>query len=174
MMEVPLTRGYVALVDAEDYERVMAAGPWYAERDRSAIYAVGCNKRMHRFLMGLVRGDRRIVDHINHDGLDNRKSNLRIATVAENNRNRRKITTWRGRPVASPYKGIHASPSRKMWYADIYVNGKLISLGSFADQKDAALAYDKAAIEHWGQFAVLNFTQAEALAPSREGDNGPK
>jgi hypothetical protein len=159
MMEVPLTRGYVALVDDEDYERVMAAGPWYAERDRSAIYAVGCNKRMHRFLMGLERGDRRIVEHINHDGLDNRKSNLRIATVAENNRNRRKITTWRGRPVASPYKGIHASPSRKMWYADIYVKGKLISLGSFADQKDAALAYDKAAREHYGEFAVLNFPQ---------------
>ena len=92
------------------------------------------------------------TDHINGDGLDNRKQNLRICTHAENLRNRRL-----GKNNTSGYKGVSWHKLHKLWYAHISHNKKLMSLGYFKDKEEAAKAYDRKAIELFGEFAKLNF-----------------
>ena len=94
-----------------------------------------------------------LVDHINRNGLDNRKANLRTATYTQNSRNRQKTNknTW------SKYKGVTFDYRRKKWLARIVVNRKKRHLGSFNNELDAGRAYDRAAGELYGEFAVLNF-----------------
>jgi len=89
-----------------------------------------------------------MVDHRNRVTLDNRKTNLREATIAENNRNHKNL------PRKHPYKGIR--PNGKKWVSVIFF-GKPIYLGTFITAEDAAIAYDKAAVEYHGEFASLNF-----------------
>jgi HNH endonuclease len=164
---VALTRSYVAIVDDEDYERVIAAGPWFAYESSAkprALYAhrsirkpdgSRTTEKMHRFILGLT--DPKIQpDHRDRDGLNNQRSNLRIATASQNMANRRK----RRGPSSSQYMGVHKrSDSPTKWRASIRVNRKLITLGSFTSELTAALAYDKAAREHFGEFANTNFTK---------------
>lgn len=155
MKTIPLTKGYSALVDDEDYERV-AAVKWYASVHPRTIYAQrDCHangKRtavcLHRFIMSAPQG--MWVDHINGDGLDNRKSNLRVCTPAENLRNQRRPT---GRSV---FKGISFDAVNKKWRATIRVSGKRVFLGRFLDERSAAMAYDAAALLHHGAFACTN------------------
>jgi HNH endonuclease len=113
MKEIPLTRGYVAIVDDEDYERVMAIGRWQFKQGVSTIYARhGCSVEgkdfqilLHRFIMDVT--DRRVkVDHRDHNGLNNQKSNLRVCTHQQNSMNARKAKTGRG---TSRYKGVSGS-----------------------------------------------------------------
>ena len=94
-----------------------------------------------------------LVDHINGNGLDNRKANLRLATGVQNGYNRRKTRkrTW------SKYKGVTFDKRRKKWQAKIVVNGRKQYLGSFNNQLDGARAYDRAARKYHGEFAALNF-----------------
>jgi AP2 domain/HNH endonuclease len=94
------------------------------------------------------------VDHINGNGLDNRRTNLRPATSAENARNRR---SQRG--SSSPYKGVSWIRSRRNWRANLRVGDRLIHLGSYTDPADAARAYDAAALKYFGEFARLNFPE---------------
>jgi hypothetical protein len=98
-----------------------------------------------------------VVDHINGDTLDNRRANLRVCTKSENNRNRRKL-----HPTTSRFKGVYKNT--KPWIALIECNGKQFVLGRFASEEEAALAYDKAAKEHFGSFARLNFPPAAVAA----------
>jgi len=105
---------------------------------------------MHRFILGPGPGE---IDHRNGDGLDNQKKNLRRASHKSNTWNSRKHT----KKSASPYKGVHWRKARCRWYAFIRPEGKKIYLGSFGNQKEAALAYDKAAKRYYGEFARLNF-----------------
>lgn len=91
------------------------------------------------------------IDHINHNGLDNRKQNLRIATVNQNAANRHK----RIGDHQSCFKGV--GRNGKGWKSQIRFNGKLIYLGHFDSEKEAAQAYDKAALKLFGEFAFLNF-----------------
>ncbi len=157
MKEIELTQGYVALVDDEDYERV-SAHKWYAEVYRHNVYAARAvyttNKRrktvkMHRFILGVI-GSKVQVDHKDRNGLNNQRSNLRI-TIDQNQQNAglRKDNT-------SGYKGVHWNKNRGRWQARIKFRSKHIGLGLFTDILDAARAYNKAALELFGEFALLN------------------
>lgn len=94
------------------------------------------------------------VDHINGDGLDNRRSNLRVCSHAENRRNSKKVSGRR--KLASHYKGV-SHPSKNRWTASITVMWKTLHIGSFKTEIEAARAYDEAARNHHGVFARLNF-----------------
>lgn len=157
--EIPLTKGFSAIVDEEDYHW-LSEWKWQAMVSNKKVYAlrsnivdgrnVGC--LMHRAIMGLT--DRAIqVDHENGNGLDNRRSNLRIATVAENNQN---VSKCRG---GSRYLGVcfdKGNPS-KPWKAYVSLNKKKTHVGYFVTEVEAAQARDAAAVQHHGVFASLNF-----------------
>lgn len=159
-VEVPLTQGLVALVDEVDADAVLAHR-WHAHRDtRNNFYALRSVRRpdgkqatlpLHTFLTGWP-----LVDHRNGDGLDNRRSNLRAATNAENQRNR-------GLPAnnTSGYKGVTWNKPAGKWQAGIRVDGRLLALGRYTDPEAAARAYDAAALLHFGEFAWLNFPDVQ-------------
>ena len=106
---------------------------------------------MHRLIMNSPTGF--MVDHINHNGLDNRKKNLRIVTPQQN--------TWNARPFKdqgkSKYKGVSWEKKYKKWKANICIENKLKHIGYFDNEKEAAEAYDTAAKKHRGEYAFLNF-----------------
>ena len=159
--EIPLTRGLVAKVDAEDYDKV-SSFRWCALQSRDTFYAyrvkVIDGKRtaiyMYRFVMS--ENDKVIViDHINHDTLDNRKSNLRRATNAQNHHNQKMLRTNK-----LGLKGIYATKRGRPFEALIRFNGKNIHIGRFDDPVEAARAYDRKAVELFGEFAYVNFPEA--------------
>jgi hypothetical protein len=155
MKEIQLTQGKVALVDDEDYERLAkfkwyaawtpSSRTWYARRrsvpDRKMVH-------MHREVLRVTSAP---VDHINHDGLDNRRANLRLCTQGLNLRNTRKRAG-----CSSQYKGVSWIRARQLWCACIEVNGRTLHLGKFTDEREAAAAYDRAAQKHFGEFALTN------------------
>lgn len=114
----------------------------------TVIYPNGQRKTllMHKLLIPNAE-----VDHKNHNGLDNRRSNLRSATGSQNAANRRR----RLRKFSSRHKGVHRHYSK--FRAAVTVNGKTKYLGVYASEKAAARAYDDAARKHFGRFAALNF-----------------
>lgn len=152
--EIPLTRGKVAIVDAEDYDRVMQH-KWHVQ-----IYPTTCRARnsnnvyMHRLILNAMPHE--TIDHRDGDALNNRKSNLRRATLAGNNQNARIR-----KDNSSGFKGVQiASGNGKRtgkWKATIRFNGKTLHLGIFERAEDAAYAYDQRARELFGEFAHLNF-----------------
>lgn len=97
-----------------------------------------------------------LVDHIDGNGLDNRRSNLRIATNQQNGANSQK---WR-KQTSSQYKGVSWDHSRGLWRADIMFNRKHVYLGRYSSESEAAQAYDNRAIDLFGEFARLNFSRA--------------
>lgn len=163
MKQIPLTQGKIALVDDEDYAKVLAAGPWHASQYRSGrwyaerkirLSGKQTTQRMHRFIMGLEQGDPTEVDHVALDaesGLDNRRSNLRIATRSQNNRNIGLLNH-----NTSGFKGVHWHKRDKKWRASISVGGIKKHLGYHPNPAVAALVYDQAALKHHGEFAVTN------------------
>lgn len=104
--------------------------------------------------MGLIPGDRVQVDHVDGNGLNNCRSNLRLATQSENMWNRKK---GKGQ-YTSQYKGVSINKSMKTrpWMARLKVNGKPIYLGYYASEEEAALAYNEGTIKYHGKFARLN------------------
>lgn len=161
MREIPLTRGYVAIVDDEDYA-TLARHKWYAHPDNFGnVYAKRMTPRnggsrqqirMHRAVAGAGVGQR--VDHINGNTLDNRRANLRPATNAENCRNRKM-----NRNNTSGYKGVSWDNSSNKWRAQIRYEYRIVLIGFYADPIEAARAYDRKAVELFGDFARLNFPQ---------------
>jgi hypothetical protein len=155
---VPLTQGYVAVVDDADYERVMEAGPWHAAVKGSNVYAQRKGERrsrqitqtLHRFILGL-EGPTPHVDHINRCGMDCRKANMRLCTRSQNGANRRKQTG------TSKYRGVSWHKRAMKWVVQIKVRGRTLHLGYFADEMKAARAYDEVARACFGAFANLNF-----------------
>lgn len=158
MKRIPLTQGKFAIVDDADFEW-LNQWKWHAiTTARSRCYAarhglIG-DKRvyiyMHRAILAVPKG--LVSDHINGDGLDNRKRNLRVATQNENCKNQ----MLRG-SGSSTYKGVTWDTNRKKWAAQIGNNYQHYGLGRYSDEKKAALAYDKKALELFGEFACLNF-----------------
>jgi hypothetical protein len=106
---------------------------------------------MHREIINAP--DDLVVDHINYNGLDNRKANLRLATRRQNSLH--VIRTIN--PGSSKYKGVSWNTNKKRWHVQITTNGKTIRLGYFTDEIEAAKAYDQAAKKYHGDFAALNF-----------------
>lgn len=160
---IPLTQGKHAIVDPDDFDW-LSTHKWYAVRRSGTFYAARAGPRrkgkakpvilMHRRILKVGRG--MVVDHINHNGLDNRRANLRPATLAKNSRNRRKFKTA---GHYSKYKGVTWYKSKKKWAALIMANRKSKFLGYFDDEIEAGRAYDAAARERHGKFAALNFTE---------------
>jgi len=158
---IPLTQGKYAIVDPEDFTR-LNKHKWHANKAKNTYYAV---RRIHiaRSKWKHIKMHREIlrppahlyVDHINHNGLDNRKANLRPATCRQNSYNR---IHFRKNP-SSKYKGVSFKKRTKKWTAQIRYNGKTKFIGSYENEIEAAKAYDKAAKKHHGEFAVLNFKE---------------
>ncbi len=158
---IKLTKGYFTTVDAEDFERVNQY-KWHVKVRPNNCYAarsvyIKSSKKtrymsLHRFILSL--DDRRVlVDHIDHNGLNNTRSNLRVCTLSQNQQNSRKIKN-----TSSVYKGVTRFKRTKKFYSRITYNKKLMYLGtSFTNEIDAAFAYDDAARQLFGSFAQLNF-----------------
>jgi hypothetical protein len=148
---IPLTRGLHAIIDADDYEW-LSQYKWYAGKSTVNTYARRHSSKgvvvMHRQIMNPPKG--MVVDHINGNGLDNRRCNLRICTPAENVRNRRKVACARSRFI-----GVF--PRRNKWHAVVTHQRKTHFVGSFDDDVEAARARDRLALKLHGQFARLNF-----------------
>lgn len=127
-----------------------------------ATYIGGRMTFLHRLLTGAPRG--LVVDHVNGDGLDNRRLNLRVCTHAQNMRNRKHNKNGVGH-----YKGVWRDRRRNnnRYRAEIYANGKRFALGWFDGEKLAAEAYDDAAIQLHGEFARLNFPDRKKFSRSK-------
>lgn len=154
-MGVLLTKGKMAIIDASDFHLIQShkwqakdcakSTTYYAHRKVNGKFSV-----MHRIIMNLTTKDKIHVDHINGNGLDNRRSNLRLCTESLNHANMGKCRAG----TSSKYKGVHLR--HKKWSARIQRNKKIMCLGEFHAEEDAALAYNFAALELFGDFARFN------------------
>lgn len=161
---VPLTgRGgpCIAKIDPEDYEEISQC-KWYIKKpkkSRYSRYAInGKGEFLHREIMNPPKGI--AIDHINGDGLDNRRANLRIADACQNQWNQRRKENG-----TSKFKGVSWCTRVKKWAIQICYKQKFIWLGYYDDEVEAARAYDRAAVKYFGVFARLNFP----LASQRSG-----
>ncbi len=163
---IPLTQGRFAKVDPEDY-LWLAQFRWSAKISPHAVYAVrtvevdGCSQRifMHREIMNTP--DDMLCDHVNHDGSDNRKANLRNCTYSQNNANRRSSPK-----ASSKYTGVSRDRRRNKWAAAIKKDGIPHNLGLFDNEGDAARAYDAAAWAMHHVYANLNFPENYPAHPA--------
>jgi len=159
---IPLTRGFETVIDEEDYHLVRDYHWMALVNERyDKVYAQGYLKgvsrastgyatvTMHRLLMNPP--PRVPVDHEDHDGLNNRRSNLRISTTAQNAQNSRRP---RNKTRLFPYKGVTKSGNR--YIGSLSVNRRMVKSASFKTPYEAALAYDVLALEHHGEFAATN------------------
>lgn len=167
MKVIGISRGMETFIDDEDYHLV-SMYRWFAIQKTvgKCWYAVtnikvGNGKKkqvgMHQMVFPVLSG--MMVDHIDRNGLNNQKKNLRAATALQNSINRGPDFDKR-----CPFKGVVWK--RKSWQAGITYNGKYIYLGSYQDTIEAATAYDEAANRFHGEFAVLNFPNVDNSVPS--------
>lgn len=160
MPEIALTQNKIAIVDIEDFE-VLSKQKWYAVKSGKTFYAAfskrkrkpdgtwgGDQIKMHNLILPPAKSLE--VDHINGDGLDNRRTNLRLATHSQN------IINVGKRFGKSKYKGVSWHKRDKRWQAYININGIRRCLGNFKIEVEAAKAYNKEANKLHGQFARLN------------------
>ena len=156
--KIKLTKGKVALVDDSDYE-YLSQWKWYCSSNDYAVRTqhvrLGRNnytgKRIYMHREILNSPDNMFTDHIDMDKLNNQRVNLRIATASQNAGN------MKSKPLSSSkYKGVCLDKSKNKWMATICRNGIHTTLGIFHKEEDAALAYNNAAIEFYGEFARLN------------------
>jgi hypothetical protein len=162
MAIIELSRGKVAIVDDEDYERIIAGPKWSCDSKGYAVRHVydadghRHMEKMHRVVMRAAPSEH--VDHRFHNTLDNRKSVLRKSNCKLNGANRLKQKTQAGTTPKSKFKGVWYDPKRNRWRATIKVNGKTLFIGRHPTEEEAARAYDKKALEYWGEYASLNFS----------------
>jgi hypothetical protein len=156
MAELILPSGHVALVDDGDLAAVLAAGRWRVDPQGQRLYArrnlsATRQQKLHRFITGEPPHD---IDHINGNGLDNRRANLRPCDDSLNLANSRMSKT-----NTSGFKGVSWNKQAKRWMAYIRWDYRRIHLGYFDTPEDAARAYDAAAIAAWGEYARPNFSR---------------
>lgn len=166
-MEVFTKKGSSFFIDDEDHYLIENIGCYVTKKG----YVKGWDKKrkkgisIHRLIMGVIDSTYPLVDHINGNPRDNRKSNLRLCSHAENNKNRKAsgFSQYLGVTVNIPYykyintKGELTMYKRKpAFVAQISIDGKGKNLGRFKNEIDAAKAYNEAAIKHHGEFANLN------------------
>lgn len=152
MMLVPLTQGRFASVDAADWAAVMQFKWSFQVRDRRCYAArkVGRkNQYLHKFLMP----GRGMIDHRDGDGLNNQRNNLRPANDSTNQQGFQRKRAG----SSSKFRGVRWHSQGKKWQARLTLNKKEIYIGLFSSEEAAARAYDKAAREHFGEFATPNF-----------------
>lgn len=160
MKKIKLTQGRFAIVDDDTFD-ILNGYKWHARRGTSGFYAVRrvlkkkgeksktTHVKMHNYILKPFKGF--VVDHINHDTLDNRKENLRLSTLSQNMFNKNKYKNNK-----SGYKGVFWNIQTKKWRSVIRANYKRIHLGYFLDKKEAACAYNKAAEKYHGKYALIN------------------
>lgn len=165
MKEIPLSQtikkkyyveNQVVMVDDEDYEWLNKFH-WHIRKTKNIAYAMSAatteyphKKTMHRMIMGIT--DSKVyVDHKDGNGLNNQRSNLRIATFQQNSVNRRKL-----KPLSSKYLGVYWCNTKNRWKSYLQNNRKRIYVGTFKNEDDAAMAYNAKSIEINGEFASLN------------------
>lgn len=156
MKLIPLTQGQFAKVDDADFG-LISSFKWCARREKDTFYAVRATSRnspggkstmrMHRVISGAVHSD--IVDHIDHDGLNNQRSNLRFCTHTQNMRNRRGAIS----NSASGMRGVSKPRGRSKWLACIRVNKKTLYLGTYNSSPEASAAYAAANKKYFGEFS---------------------
>jgi hypothetical protein len=157
--KIPLTQEKFAIVDEIDYEK-LSKSKWHTLKVGQSFYAVRSQKKggkylyisLHRQIIDAPAD--KVVDHINHNGLDNRRANLRIVSPQQNIWNSRK---HHGKH-SSKYKGVTKSYGK--WQASINCKKKCYALGVYDDEESAAKAYDAKAKELFGEYACLNFPDA--------------
>lgn len=150
----------VALVDDADYG-VVSGRSWYVvkKNGQPAYAATNIGKvsnhtvLMHRLILG-VKDSSVFVDHRDHNGFDNRRSNLRECGSRQNQFNRKSAVG-----SSSRFKGVGWDKARMKWRVKIAIDGIQKMLGRFEDEIEAALVYDRAARQHHGEFALTNFPQ---------------
>lgn len=147
MKKIKIQNKY-AIVDNEDFDRLNQYR-WRLDKDGYAKTTT--LKFMHRLVLNLQPNDGKRTDHKNRNRLDNRKENLRIATIAQNNQNCGKKPN-----NTSGYKGISWHKHHNKWISNIRYNGKRIHLGYFSNKEDAAATYKNAAIKYHGEFVCLD------------------
>jgi hypothetical protein len=156
-IEIPLSMGLTALINESDVP-VVAPYKWCASKGNTTFYVVANTTKpdgrrtmikLHRLIMGAVSGQ--YVDHRNHNGLDNRRANLRLCNMSQNGGNAR--TSRRNK---SGYRGVGWHKQAGKWRAYIEVGRQLRHLGLFDDPWEAALAYNAAARDAWAEFAYQN------------------
>lgn len=151
---IDLTKGQIAIIDDDDYERVSKYS-WYSHKSTNNTYYARSkiNKKgiyLHRFIMKV--DNTVIIDHINGNKLDNRKCNLRQCNYQQNGANRKSLLH------SSKFKGVtfRKKCKKRPWEASIQINGITLYLGNFSTELDAAKKYNEAAIREFGEFAKIN------------------
>lgn len=160
MKVIPITCGKFVFVDDADFD-YLSKFSWQCKKNGKNFYAQRSTwiprekrvkvEKMHRVILGVGKIDSRHIDHINGDGLDNRRCNLRFVTHQENHFNSRKRDG-----CISVFKGVRWNKQKNKWYSEIWLNGKRDYLGCFVNEIDAAMAYDDAAKNRFGAFARTN------------------
>lgn len=144
----------LATVDEGDYEALAGSEWWLMRKGAGGPYAYRTVGHKVESMSNAILGtppEGMVWDHRNGNGLDNRRANLRPATAFQNARNARKKYS----PSSSRFKGVRKRAGR--WSASIRLEGREVRLGSFSDEAEAARAYDRAARQHFGEFACVNF-----------------
>lgn len=154
---IPITKGEFAVIDKEDFILV-SKHSWQLKKDGGNKYAKTtinikgekANLKMHRVILGITDPSI-LIDHINHNGLDNRKVNLRESSHLTNSHN------TIARKGTSRFKGVCKPKGSDKWISYITINKKRKHLGSFSSEEKAAMAYDVMAKKHFGEYSNLNF-----------------
>ena len=155
---ISLTQGQETIIDLADWDLVKDYR-WYAHWEDNTFYVltnvysaytVQQKIRLHRLLLAAPKGV--LVDHVDRNGLNNRRNNIRLVTSLEN-----RCHSVGQKGSRSAYKGVTWNKQSRKWQSGIMLHGQSRHLGLFNDELDAAEAYDEAAIELFGEYALLNF-----------------